>query len=247
MFDLMEDRKQQLEAIFDGAIALESAEQREIYLARTCGQDLVLRSEAEALIRAYEKAGNFLTHEGSEADQNSSKPASGRIAMAAAVETPGTVVGRHKLREKIGEGGCGVVYMAEQQRPVRRKVALKIIKPGMDTREVIARFESERQALALMDHPNIARVLDAGATKGTSAKQIADVAEIVIVSLPTPQIVQAVANEVAQGSKVKVFIDTSTTGARGSASTGSRTSRLQWPYIGSPSSVRRTRRAVATN
>jgi len=75
------------------------------------------------------------------------------------------MIGRYRLLEKIGEGGFGVVYMAEQQEPVQRKVALKIIKPGMDTREVIARFEAERQALALMDHPSIARVLDGGATE----------------------------------------------------------------------------------
>src|SRR5438067_1505898 len=80
-------------------------------------------------------------------------------------EGPGSRIGPYKLLQQIGEGGFGVVYMAEQQEPVRRKVALKIIKPGMDTKEVIARFESERQALALMDHPNIARVLDAGATE----------------------------------------------------------------------------------
>ena len=80
-------------------------------------------------------------------------------------EGPGTVIGPYKLLEPIGEGGMGVVYMAEQMQPVRRKVALKVIKPGMDTRQVIARFEAERQALALMDHPNIARILDAGATE----------------------------------------------------------------------------------
>ena len=79
-------------------------------------------------------------------------------------EGPGSVIGPYKLLEQIGEGGFGVVYMAEQQQPVRRKVALKVIKPGMDTRQVIARFEAERQALALMDHANIAKVLDAGAT-----------------------------------------------------------------------------------
>ena len=78
-------------------------------------------------------------------------------------EGRGTIVGRYKLLQKIGEGGMGVVYMAEQEKPVRRRVALKIIKPGMDSRQVIARFEAERQALAMMDHPNIARVLDAGA------------------------------------------------------------------------------------
>src|SRR5206468_4004589 len=79
-------------------------------------------------------------------------------------ECPGTVIGAYKLLDRIGEGGFGVVFMAEQQQPVRRKVALKVIKPGMDTRQVIARFEAERQALALMDHPNIAKVLEAGAT-----------------------------------------------------------------------------------
>src|SRR5260370_34782519 len=82
----------------------------------------------------------------------------------ARVEQPGSFIGPYKLLEQIGEGGMGVVYLADQQSPVRRRVALKIIKPGMDTRQVIARFEAERQALELMDHPNIARVLDAGAT-----------------------------------------------------------------------------------
>jgi serine/threonine protein kinase len=79
-------------------------------------------------------------------------------------ERVGSVIGPYKLLQQLGEGGFGIVYMAEQEKPVRRVVALKIIKPGMDTAQVIARFESERQALALMDHPNIARVLDAGAT-----------------------------------------------------------------------------------
>ena len=79
-------------------------------------------------------------------------------------EAPGTRIGPYKLREKIGEGGMGVVYLAEQEKPVRRRVALKIIKPGMDTELVVARFEAERQALAIMDHPSIARVFDAGAT-----------------------------------------------------------------------------------
>src|SRR4029077_9350316 len=96
------------------------------------------------------------------------EPAVARPAITAGYQPitdgPGTVIGPYKLLQQIGEGGFGVVYMAEQQHPVRRMVALKIIKPGMDTAQVIARFESERQALALMDHPNIARVLDAGAT-----------------------------------------------------------------------------------
>src|SRR2546426_692508 len=80
-------------------------------------------------------------------------------------EQPGTRISHYKLLEKVGEGGCGVVYVAEQEEPVRRRVALKVIKPGMDTRQVVARFEAERQALAMMDHPNIAKVLDAGTTK----------------------------------------------------------------------------------
>ena len=86
------------------------------------------------------------------------------LALAPASEPLGTIIGPYKLLQQIGEGGMGVVYMAEQTEPVQRKVALKIIKPGMDSRQVIARFEAERQALALMDHPNIARVLDAGTT-----------------------------------------------------------------------------------
>ena len=94
-----------------------------------------------------------------------SSPASARRSTSAPpTERVGAIIGRYKLLERIGEGGFGVVYMAEQQHPVRRKVALKVIKPGIDTRQVIARFEAERQALALMDHENIAKVLDAGAT-----------------------------------------------------------------------------------
>ena len=108
----------------------------------------------EILLRAYENAGSILD-----------RPAAGyaeTVDQKPILETAGTLIGRYKLLQQIGEGGFGVVFMAEQQEPVRRKVALKIIKPGMDTKEVVARFEAERQALALMDHPNIARVLDAG-------------------------------------------------------------------------------------
>jgi eukaryotic-like serine/threonine-protein kinase len=85
--------------------------------------------------------------------------------MVGPSEKPGDTIGRYKLLQKIGEGGCGVVYMAEQEEPVKRRVALKVIKLGMDTKSVIARFEAERQALAMMDHPNIAKVLDGGATE----------------------------------------------------------------------------------
>src|SRR5205823_1009604 len=111
----------------------------------------------ERLLDVQPKVGSFLD-----------SPAAGptlTLAPPQAMEGPGTVIGPYKLLEQIGEGGMGLVYMAEQTQPVRRKVALKIIKPGMDTKQVIARFEAERQALALMDHPHIARVLGAGATE----------------------------------------------------------------------------------
>jgi WD40 repeat protein/serine/threonine protein kinase len=141
------------QAIFTAALQ-EDPEKRAAYLDQACGADPELRQRVEKLLDAHERAGSFLKQPAA-AVTDAYRPIS---------EGPGTVIGPYKLLQQIGEGGFGVVYMAEQQEPVRRKVALKIIKPGMDSREVIARFESERQALALMDHPNVARVLDAGAT-----------------------------------------------------------------------------------
>ncbi len=145
------------EAIFESALRLPVA-QRAAYLDQTCAGDANLRQRIEALLGAFERAGAFLK-----------RPAVAEDARTLAdslppAERPGDFIGRYKLLQQIGEGGCGVVYMAEQEEPVRRRVALKVIKLGMDTKQVIARFEAERQALALMDHPNIARVLDAGAT-----------------------------------------------------------------------------------
>src|SRR5205085_4326798 len=107
------------------------------------------------LVAAHFRAGAFL---------DDPAPELAATVDQAPAEGPGSVVGPYRLMEEIGEGGMGVVYVAEQTHPVRRRVALKLIKPGMDTREVVARFEVERQALALMDHPNIAKVLDAGST-----------------------------------------------------------------------------------
>jgi len=125
------------------------------FVAVACGDDGQLRAQVEALLAAHDEAGEFLT-----------MPTTGENAAAAGrSEGPGSRIGPYKLLQLIGEGGFGVVYMAEQEEPIRRRVALKIIKLGMDTKQVIARFESERQALAMMDHPNIARVLDAGATE----------------------------------------------------------------------------------
>src|SRR5258708_38733940 len=144
-------------AVFTQALRL-PPEERHCYLSQACKGDGELRSRVEGLLLAYGQAGDFL-----------GRPAAERPRKAApvlpAVEKPGDRIGHYKLLQQIGEGGCGVVYMAEQEAPVRRRVALKIIKPGMDTKSVIARFEAERQALALMDHPSIAKAFDAGATE----------------------------------------------------------------------------------
>jgi len=144
-------------AIFTEALPLPAGE-RAAYLERVCARDDALRARVEALLQGHEQVGGFLE----DSPQKTSKKA---ILGAAPGEKPGEHVGRYKLLQQIGEGGCGIVFMAEQEEPVRRRVALKIIKPGMDTKSVIARFEAERQALALMDHPSIAKIFDAGATE----------------------------------------------------------------------------------
>jgi serine/threonine protein kinase/tetratricopeptide (TPR) repeat protein len=143
------------ENLFAQALLL-PAEEWPAFLDRECGQDAALRQRLEALLRAHQAAGDFM--------DTPTAPNPPRAQPAAGPEMPGMRIGRYKLLQKIGEGGCGVVWMAEQEEHVRRQVALKIIKLGMDTREVIARFEAERQALAMMDHPNIAKILDAGST-----------------------------------------------------------------------------------
>src|SRR5436305_15338811 len=152
--------------LFLKAVVLRSPEERRVLLARDCGADEALRAEVERLLEASDAAGSFLDRPAIEVGMMTVAP-SPVDASAAAVELgmAGSVIGPYKLLQQIGEGGMGTVYMAEQTRPVRRKVALKVIKPGMDSRQVIARFEAERQALAMMDHVNIARVLDAGATE----------------------------------------------------------------------------------
>src|SRR5665213_607103 len=146
------------EAIFDAALQL-PPEPRAGYLRQACAGDDELRRRVEALLQAQAQASGFM--------QEPAAPA-GRPTIVLSIpltEKSGDKIGRYKLLQQIGEGGCGVVYMAEQEEPVRRRVALKVIKLGMDTKSVIARFEAERQALAMMDHPNIAKVLDAGATE----------------------------------------------------------------------------------
>src|SRR5437870_6359855 len=144
------------ETVFAQAIEIESSEDRAAFLDQACGNEPELRREVENLVVDYFKAGRFLERPLAERQTAGAEPVG---------ELPGTMIGPYKLLQQIGEGGMGTVFMAEQTEPVQRKVALKIIKPGMDSRQVIARFEAERQALAMMDHVNIARVLDAGATE----------------------------------------------------------------------------------
>jgi WD40 repeat protein/serine/threonine protein kinase len=147
------------EQIFDRAMALDSKEDREAYLDEACAGDGDLRRRVNELVKAGKaaEARAFLASRNSPEGEPSP---SGQVHT----EAPEDTIGHYKLLQKIGEGGFGIVFMAEQTEPLRRRVALKVIKLGMDTRQVIARFEAERQALAMMDHPNIARVLDAGTT-----------------------------------------------------------------------------------
>jgi serine/threonine protein kinase/tetratricopeptide (TPR) repeat protein len=156
-----------VKAIFDEAAEIGDREARAAYLDQACAGDLELRRKVELLLQAYADAGSFMERPAVEVaiahTPDRADPTPGHPPRPIA-EGPGTRIGPYKLLQQIGEGGMGVVYMAEQERPVRRKVALKIIKPGMDSAQVIARFEAERQALALMDHQNIARVWDAGTT-----------------------------------------------------------------------------------
>jgi WD40 repeat protein/serine/threonine protein kinase len=146
-----------VEAVFSAALAKQSPEERAVYLDEACGGDPELRHRVERLLKAHPQLGSFLQNDAPELVATIDRPPDH--------ESPGRVIGPYKLLQPIGAGGMGAVYLAEQTQPVRRKVALKIIKPGMDTKQVLARFDAERQALALMDHPNIARVLDAGATE----------------------------------------------------------------------------------
>ena len=137
--------KKDAKDIFNAAIEYYLPHQWEGYIHDACGDDEALRQRVRELLAAHQQTDSFFDRQGEKAGDSPVH------------ERPGTQIGPYKLLQEIGEGGFGVVYMAEQQEPVRRKVALKIIKPGMDTKQVIARFEAERQALAMMDHPNIAQ------------------------------------------------------------------------------------------
>jgi serine/threonine protein kinase/Tfp pilus assembly protein PilF len=145
----------QLDHLFTAALAQTAPGARAAYLDQACAANPDLRERLDNLLAAHDAAGSFLELP----DEEATTP------FVTLNERPGTTIGRYKLLEQIGEGGFGVVFMAEQEHPVRRRVALKVIKLGMDTKQVVARFEAERQALAMMDHPNIAKVFDAGATE----------------------------------------------------------------------------------
>jgi hypothetical protein len=143
--------------IFLEALDRESPEARKAFLDGACLDQASLRAKVEAMLADHFAEDRFMA-----------APVAGEAPLRPSenlvIEQPGDRIGRYKLLEKIGEGGCGVVYMAEQEEPVRRRVALKIIKLGLETKSVIARFEAERQALAMMDHPNIAKIHDGGVT-----------------------------------------------------------------------------------
>jgi len=154
-----------LKAIYFTAQGLRPEEQP-AYLDEACADDPALRARVEQMLAISNEAEAFITDVPDEV--RSAKTLHETVKLdfpESADETVGQKIGRYKILEKVGEGGCGVVYVAEQTEPVRRRVALKVIKLGMDTKQVVARFEAERQALAMMDHPNIAKVLDAGTTE----------------------------------------------------------------------------------
>lgn len=154
----MTQAAQLLKILFDSLTQIERAEEREVFLNHSCRDNPELRQRLERMLALRREAQDFF-------DIGTATAAAEETVADDATEGVGTRIGRYRLMERLGQGGCGVVYLAEQLEPVRRRVALKIIRLGMDTESVIARFELERQALAMMDHPNIARVLDVGATR----------------------------------------------------------------------------------
>jgi len=164
---------QRAEEVFYAALEVKDSGERRAFLERACAGDSDLRAMVETMLNSQKDVERFfmdslpaLTPSVEVVEfLSSERPADQNGGESFTDAELGTRIGPYKLLQKIGEGGCGVVYMAEQEEPVRRRVAVKVIKLGMDTKSVIARFEAERQALAMMDHPNIARVLDAGATE----------------------------------------------------------------------------------
>jgi eukaryotic-like serine/threonine-protein kinase len=186
----MSERALSERELFEAALERPVSERAQ-FLKEACAGDARLRGQVEALLARHREADSFLERPAGELT----------CAPVPMSEKPGTKIGPYKLLQRIGEGGFGVVYMAEQERPVRRKVALKIIKPGMDTDQVIARFESERQALALMDHPHIARVLDAGATDSGRPYFVMELVK----GVPITEFCDK--NRMSTAGRLKLFID----------------------------------------
>ena len=147
-----------MKEIFFGALEKNTSEERAAFLDGACGTNLVQRARVEAMLADHSQADTVMKAAGHPEDPTILKvePATG--------QAPAQMLGRYKLLEQIGEGGFGEVWMAEQREPVKRRVALKLIKLGMDSRQIVARFEAERQALAMMDHANIAKIFDASVT-----------------------------------------------------------------------------------
>src|SRR5262245_54433247 len=144
--------------IFLEALEMATPEARAAYLQSACGEDVALRRKVDALLKEHYSNDSLLSGPALEGERDAE-------ARPPASEAPAQMIGRYKLFEKIGEGGFGEVWMAEQREPVKRRVALKIIKLGMDSQQIVARFEAERQALAMMDHANIAKIFDADVTE----------------------------------------------------------------------------------
>jgi serine/threonine protein kinase len=151
--------------IFFEALDKNTPQERAAFLDGACGKNPVLRARVEALLADHFQKDGFMEKPAAVPREEAVQTIKLGGAVKPNDEAVGQTIGRYKLLEKLGEGGCGAVYVAQQNEPVRRRVALKVIKLGMDTKEVIARFEAERQALAMMDHPNIAKVFDAGTTE----------------------------------------------------------------------------------
>jgi serine/threonine protein kinase len=189
----MSETHVRIESIFLAALEKSPPQKRAAYLDEACGDDEPLRRRVERLLEAHLKAADFLER----------PPADVALAVekSGVTERPGSTIGPYKLLEQIGEGGFGVVFMAEQEEPIRRKVALKVIKPGMDTKAVIGRFAVERQALALMDHPNIAKILDAGATESGQPYFVMDLVQGIPVTAYCDQ------NERTTSQRLAIFID----------------------------------------
>jgi hypothetical protein len=152
--------------LFLHAVGKPPPEQWDAYLAEACGPDGELRQHVAHLLQVHREAGSFLEWPAEGVGAAGAFAPAPQDAAAVPAEAAGTAVGPYKLIQAIGEGGMGTVWMAQQTAPVKRLVALKVIKPGMDSKQVLARFQAEQQALPLIDHPNIARVLDAGTTGG---------------------------------------------------------------------------------